>query len=486
MRDARIADHWRHIREKSRPVRIKLIAFDRVPALGTGSVLVDGGVVAVCGLNGAGKTTLMNAAFACLNAGPLPREHGAATRLSNGELRLTLCHRGKEFTILRDLRTGNTKLGSGESVESLLSQLSVAVLDTAAVCPRLQHYFRSDPHLEDVLEPVEPAILDREELALVNYIVGKDYEAVEVYEPERVGDFEDFPYFSVRALGNEYGSEDMGAGEFAALYLFWALRRLPKESIILLEEPETFLSPRSQEAIVNLIAKYCDEHKHSCLLTTHSPFVLSRLDREFVRIAVPGLSGAVFSPSAGSGQHMDYLGLGRRKMRLAFVEDKAGQEFMRFLLGRFRSGTEADIEIVQRGSDSKVASTLSELPKGVRGLSVLGVVDGDLRGKTYDVPWPVRYLPSDAPPDALVKHAVLANRGAFAQKFGIADSALDMALAVCAGYEHHDWPNRLAGTLNIGVEQLLWFGFAIWLEDTANQTAASAFVDEVAQLLEAH
>jgi len=40
----------------------------------------------------------------------------------------------------------------------------------------------------------------------------------------------------------------MGAGEFAAFFLWWNLARAARFSVLLIEEPETFLSPGSQAA----------------------------------------------------------------------------------------------------------------------------------------------------------------------------------------------------------------------------------------------
>jgi predicted ATPase len=68
-----------------------------------------------------------------------------------------------------------------------------------------------------------------------------------VYEVE-VGEGRVAPFFEV-ALGNDrYDSRTMGAGELAILFLWWSIDRASEDTLILIEEPETYLSPGSQQS----------------------------------------------------------------------------------------------------------------------------------------------------------------------------------------------------------------------------------------------
>src|SRR5207249_4749613 len=104
----------------------------------------------------------------------------------------------------------------------------------------------------------------------------KEYSECKIFEVPEYDEIEKFPYFKATSNGVSYGSETMGQGELSLLIVLWELLTLPKNSILLLEEPETHVSPRSQEALMNVIAQNIVEKGIWTIVTTHSPVIVSK------------------------------------------------------------------------------------------------------------------------------------------------------------------------------------------------------------------
>src|ERR1035437_4640357 len=69
-----------------------------------------------------------------------------------------------------------------------------------------------------------------------------------------------------------------GAGETAMAELLQ--QKIPKYSILLIDEVETSLHPRTQRRLVRDIATLCRTLEFHCILTTHSPYMLDELPPE--------------------------------------------------------------------------------------------------------------------------------------------------------------------------------------------------------------
>jgi hypothetical protein len=137
--------------------------------------------------------------------------------------------------------------------------LPLHMLIPTAESARLMHTLGSLSNLDELLEAYSPAQLAESEVDKLSYLVGREYETVEIFE---IGDETEgfaFPYMVVTAAGTKYGSEDMGLGELALHLTNWHLSRVPENSILLLEEPETHISPRSQHTLLNILAEYATD-----------------------------------------------------------------------------------------------------------------------------------------------------------------------------------------------------------------------------------
>ncbi|MGC1884646.1 MAG: AAA family ATPase [Stellaceae bacterium] len=71
--------------------------------------------------------------------------------------------------------------------------------------------------------------------------------------------------------GSIFSGFHQGAGETTIAELLAA--DLPKYSLVLIDEIESSLHPRSQRRIIRDLAERCRERELQIILTTHSPYV---------------------------------------------------------------------------------------------------------------------------------------------------------------------------------------------------------------------
>ena len=114
--------------------------------------------------------------------------------------------------------------------------------------------------------------LDAEKLARLGRIMGRDYSAgriartVDVTRP--------VPVFGLS--GVNYSGFNSGAGELTAFELL-SKYDPPPYSLVLIDEVETSLHPRSQRHLIRDLAELARTRELQIILTTHSPYILSEL-----------------------------------------------------------------------------------------------------------------------------------------------------------------------------------------------------------------
>jgi hypothetical protein len=146
------------------------------------------------------------------------------------------------------------------------------------------------------------------ELRNANYVVGKQYTSVntvEIEDPSR--EDEVLPVIVVSDGGAAYDFRTMGLGEFAALGGLWRLRQVKAGTVILLEEPETYLSARASIALLDVLAARIDATRLYAVVTTHSPGVMSHSPLEQLVLLAPGPDGAIALRTPESRHELDQM-----------------------------------------------------------------------------------------------------------------------------------------------------------------------------------
>ncbi|PYY27074.1 ATP-dependent nuclease [Paenibacillus illinoisensis] len=466
MRSARTNDHWRRVYAREYIVNISNLKFNNIAGVGEGTIDFNGGITALCGANGVGKSTLLNAVLSVLK----PKEFQNSvsyTRLlgsvldaqittSKGAINQSLCFRDG----IIDASVIEEDIG-----------VEVIMIDPSSNCYEQVKFYRSMSNMEELLDGYEPIISTEAEMKQISYIVGKEYTSCRTYEIEDIGEYGVIPYFQVSTLNGIYGTETMGLGELSAHQIIWQLKRCSKNSIILIEEPESFLAPKSQEALLNVIAKYVEEKGGWVILSTHSPNILERIPIDHIRLLTRvGDRVQVMTPNSRDA-HLTSFGVAPQKSSVLLVEDKFAREFIKILLSYYDPFLIQKIDILEAGDESKLKSIIRVFPKS-SWLKIIGVFDGDMRSFKEVCKWPYTFLPANVAPEQILKEEALQNINLLSSLLGKSEDLVSIILSSLEGLDHHDWFIELQHKLSVSYEQLIFTLFKVWINKSKNNEIA--------------
>lgn len=464
MRVPTAGDHWKDVYEKKYGYKINSLVFENLRGLGSGSINFSGGITAICGANGVGKTTLLKAVERILNSDGTSSENGRFLKLGEVDL------------------TGDLKAGADQITRTVsITQERIAFdpqeikiecnwVDASIQAPSIIELFSNMDNIPELLEGEGESDADVDEIGILSYIVNKRYSSCKTYEIE-LAEKGIVPYFKVIYEGVEYGSEQMGLGEKAAHYIYWNLKRVPKNSILLIEEPETYLAPRSQEALLDVLAKISHNKKVWVILTTHSPGILKSIPPKHVRFLSQGESNIeVIEPKATS-DYLQSLGISTKKSGVIFVEDRAARVFSKYWLGKYSPYLLQEYDIIDISGVDNIVQQLKDFPSGIKWFKIFGLFDGDQRTKIKDkFNWKYSFLPGVEPVEKQFIQLARDNRVEFSSLLRIDLTQLNIALAILEGKDHHDWLIELPDLIGLSYEQLIATLFDLGMTDEKFKT----------------
>lgn len=289
MRRIKIQDAWRRIRRGSGEwdFTIASLGYEEIAGLGSGEIAFNSKISVLAGPNGVGKTTLLKTIWAA--ADPIEARLGHAARFKFTSGRATLQCVQASIRISSEIEFALGEVRSGNKMEFDCFHLDPGV-------PQLkQKAFCAFNSLEDIINGMSVQTADSDLLDEINYISRRDYREINIYEIDDVDGVT--PFFEVAYGDDRYDSRTMGAGELSSLFLWWAVDRSPDNSLLLIEEPETYMSPAAQAAFTDFLVVTTSKKLLNVVMTSHSPSVFQRLpedsliclyrDRGITKIATP-------------------------------------------------------------------------------------------------------------------------------------------------------------------------------------------------------
>lgn len=484
MRHARTNDIWRALFSRNDlPIRKIKVVFDDVTEIGSQTIEIQSPISLICGENGVGKSSLLWVLYRALASNvPVNGMHRTAPpKLASGKIQKVEVSIASE----NDVKVFSNVLDAYNALDTLKRspEPPVIFIDPTFQIPELVRAIRSDNNFSDLLEGVEAAEFQGNELALISNLVGKGYQRVKVYEIENYAGYEVFPYFRVAVGGRDYGSEEMGLGELSLLKMYWALSSINRPSIVLIEEPETFIAPRSQRALVDLIAKFCNEKKLLSVISTHSGIIAERVPNSHLSLITKGTPNVIISSNPAANLLVERLGLFTHKNAVLLVEDVGAKALLQSLLEENNSRLASGCEIAIAGSESHITFALKSMPKDnpVR-FRLVGVYDGDAKNikavTDADVIWPKLFLPGDECPEILIyRHVNDLGYEAVAQELGKAVVDVATAFGGADGKNHHDWLNEVCASLKISITEFFQRLAASWGE--RNKEEAQKLITQI-------
>lgn len=465
MRAARIADFKRRIRERAEswPLKLTRLAFLDVPGLGTTELALTSPFTVVSGPNGVGKTTVLRALWSVADnalAQPLP---GSSIKLTSGSVTLDFEWKGAASR-------SEVSFVAGQPTGGVQFPVPVVHIDASEEPRRHQRDFCTFDSLDDLLNGVSGSAVNNKSVQMLSFICRRDYKEITLYEVE--GDNGVLPFFEVAVDSERYDSRTMGAGEITALYIWWAVERAEANSLILIEEPETFLSPTCQESLCLYILSATVEKQLVTVLTSHSAKIVNSIADGSRLFLYKGAGGVKHAANPVSPAMLNTVGIEAVVNTICMVEDEAARMFLESLIELFDPSLRRSAEIVESNGDGDIIAVLKRLGGCTKALKIIGMFDGDLVGKLPGEPTTKYsgFLPSDQPVEKLWK-ALLADRAAeIAEKSNL--PRLEEAIFALQGQDHHDWFAALSLELGLTKDRLFSLLFQFWIELDGNEHAA--------------
>lgn len=463
MRDARVADWIRRLRAGQHEQQVKLSRFavNCVPSIGSLEIPIQSAITVISGANGVGKTTLLRAMWAALDPESSTPAIISDKKLAGGSVLV-------ELTVDGEQRAAEVKFSADGPEPVSLSAVTVHHIDSAASTPLHQKAFSGFSSVDEIVNGAGPRELDASLLAEVSYIVHRQYRAVTVYEVELDTQV---PFFEVSYGDDRYDSRTMGAGELAALYIWWAVVRAESGSILLVEEPEAFLSSGSQKSLANFIIGRVVEQGLACIISSHSAAFISPMPKECLTFFARTPAGVRAIEDQPPPVVLKEMGIEPAVDVLIFVEDSLGRLLCRAILEKYDPLLSRQAYIEQRNGDGEVISALKPLVGMKAPIKFIGLFDGDLRGKVPKVVEPYcTFLPGAEPIEVVFRKVVESDPEGLEAQTGTKNCAA--ILGSLEGKDHHDWYEELGRELGLSRDQLFPHLFALWIRQADNEKAA--------------
>lgn len=464
MRRAEVDKVWKEV-AKDRGFGLRTLRLVGKRPLADGVLSFSAGLTVICGLNGAGKTTTLRLIEAALRGPAMAGTRVREDLISGGQIELTLASDSSEVAFD----------GSAES------EVEVQSIDAFDLCSRLAA-IGMQSHFDDLLEGVEPREFSTTDLERLRYVLARDYDVVSVYEVEPFDDDTVLPIFVVKDGALQYDFRSMGLGELAALVTVWGIDRASPNSIVLLEEPETFLSSHGAAALMDILAERIVRRRLSVVVSTHSLDVIRRVPVQNIRVLIASpTSGSSYLAPQSVFEVERLLGTFSSSGRVLLVEDDAAAVLAQELIARFLGLWGQGVELVVMSGAEPIRSVCRLLPP-FNTSRVIGVLDGDL--EAIQVGLPIISLPGGLPPDRMLQRAVLDDLEAFAHQVGRDLQTATTAIAAISAVNFHDWFERLAEELLTEKQNLLRAAVSVWIRTEGAQDASIEFVQALVSAVE--
>ncbi|HDS1736248.1 ATP-binding protein [Pseudomonas sp. BP8] len=479
VRAASFNDDWRAVFKRDYAECIQVITLENSKTIEDARVPLGKGISALVGGNGVGKSTFAHAIVeGLLNSSGTPDLIVQQDRINGSIINFNIDKSGTQHA-------RRVTFSSGKKIVEGDDTVACTWLDPSLFSTMCRQQVQGDEAFEDVLDGITGRVFSEPQVKLASYVVGKNYSACEVWEVLEYGPFDVWPYFKVKIEDVEYCSETMGQGELAMLTAIWAVQRASSDSLVILEEPETHVSSRSQVAFMDFLAREGKQRGISFLLTTHSPVILQKIPISNVYLLLGSGSRSKVITSPRQHHISSLLGGGVSHKALLIVEDDTAKEFCEAMVENIDPDFSRQISYsVSSDGESEIVKILRTMPRVQGWATLIGCFDGDQRESRGQLvlPWPHVFLPGAEAPDRILQSGFHGfDRDETARELRVDRLDLDVALAAAAGVDFHDWARHVSGGLNIEKSHFIKGITKIWIN--GNDAAARQFIADVKQAL---
>lgn len=468
MRNAAVKDYWNKCSKINHKLEIKEVDLRGIN--GIDKLNMKKGIFAICGLNGVGKSTIVSAIKTIIGLNLNVKDELRILKEIEGKVKIS---EEKEIKIINKdgKRLVDAISEEGNKYLYLEHEQAISIVNRII----------KETNFDELLEQYGEYSMSNSQLEDISYIIGKDYQEVHITEIED-DDFS-FPFFKVNCNGVEYDSTKMGVGEHILFYYYLMIEKLDNDGIVIIEEPESCISVRSQEKFMNFMAKKHFEKKIQLIVTTHSPFIIKNIPESNI-LLVDRYEECAFTYTGEEKRLSRELGLDVNKSGIIYVEDNLAKMFLiRILNYSKNTSILEDYDIKSANGESgitlKLKSDCTEID-----FNIIGIYDGDMRERVNSnvknsLKWNYIFLPSKKELEVEFKNCVKFNREKFISMVKKERREVLRALSSVEGDNYHDWFMNLYKELMLTPEELCDILYNIWIEYEENVELVNEFIIEL-------
>lgn len=479
LRDAKFLDHWRTLYKKKFPLTISEISINNANIFHNLNFKLNGNLNVIIGKNGVGKTNFLRNIFNALNCDGETNRSDFIKLLDNNDIYFKYIVNNSEKTYQFLHQDKNSR----HENKDLLS----FIFDPCYLIPELQSLLNNQQNFDEILEGFNPVVYLPNQIDEINYLSNNTYTKVSVFNIEdEYPNFPILPIFEVERDGLKYDSRAMGLGELSMLYSFWMLdyvSNLNKNVLIIIEEPESFISPLVQNRFVNILVKYIVEKSLNCIMSTHSDHILNKVHAN-------SLKKLIYYPRKNEYKFIELknleilstLGLSIPKKGILFFEDKAAEIFLKQLIKKSSLNAVENFYYHCSGDDSHVVQHINEMPKTINNFKFVGVFDGDARNKVPDLlkdnPKHI-FLPTNvSPEEVIISYLKSCDLDSIDSFLHLQSGEFEGAFQTATGADHHELFKNIAKTLSGDFENLFMQLCDFWIRDESSSTEVQTFINK--------
>jgi predicted ATPase len=259
---------------------------------------------------------------------------------------------------------------------------------------------------------------------------------------------------------NSYSGFHQGTGETTMLEFLQS--DIPEYGMLIIDEIETSLHPRSQRRLVRALAEICRDRQAQIIFTTHSPYIIEELPleaRQYIlgrgtnRQIVAGVSANFAMTNMDDESHPDCE---------LYVEDEAAKTMINEIISAHGPELSSRCRVIPFGA-ANLGRALGEMNANKRFPRPTCIyLDGDNAESSG-----CTLLPGEDAPERVVFDALNAiNWGALPQRLGreysIVADACSVAMTLA---DHHQWLNSAGNKLLVPGAHLWQAMCSVWARD---------------------
>jgi len=425
---AKINDLWRNSSKfHGYRLYIKKLIIENISIFDDFEVSIDSTLTSICGKNGIGKTSLLKLIHKILTKDE-NLNLGAINEAEIQDVKIVINNNNVESTVIANDNTIISK---------------VEYFDISAFSYETNDLLKEDIHQSGLINYATERYYDIEEISILNKITSKTYSKIKLYEISGAHDNgKTYPYFEVTIDNRTYSSNNMGTGEHKIFILIWKMLNLEKHSILLLEEPESFLCPSSQIKLLDFVIEIIDKNKINLILSTHSEHILSKQPIHSIKLLKKTNRNKHQLLSASDNiKYLTALGLQPSKQNIYLVEDQFAKLMLEIILKEIAQDLYLISYIHNLSCESDI-QMLSKHYKNYPGINIFAVYDADQSSliESFSPHIPKLFLPSNKnySPEEEIINSLLANLSEYSQMLNVEEGYLSATIENNQN-DHHDF-----------------------------------------------